>query len=343
MLPSAVVPVAETTRSGVVESIHFGAVVALGADGVPTWSAGDPDIDVYPRSALKPLQAQAMVDAGLRRRTRRTCGRRGEPQRRADPPRGRPANPGQGRPRRGRPRQHAGAPAVAARRRGRAARRRAGERAAAELQRQARGDAVDVRRQRVGGRELPRVRAPRAEGDRCLHRRGGWWGQPHRGSTDAVLRRRWSRSSAWRSPCGRWRSASQPSTRRCAEFPQLVAGTGREDTVLMRCRAGTDRQGRCRGDPRRRPSRWPGGRRQGGRRFGTGADAGDARRPAVARLRRRRRARAADPRPRPPGRRGPRPRRRVLEPKGTARPIGRPPSPWSISGRQRIERPVARQ
>ena len=65
MLPGAVVPIAETTRSGVVESVHHGAVVALDADGMSAWSAGDPDIDVYPRSALKPLQAEAMVDAGL--------------------------------------------------------------------------------------------------------------------------------------------------------------------------------------------------------------------------------------------------------------------------------------
>ena len=65
MLPGAVVPIAETTRSGVVESIHFGAVVALSADGMPAWMAGDPDTDVYPRSALKPLQAQAMFDAGF--------------------------------------------------------------------------------------------------------------------------------------------------------------------------------------------------------------------------------------------------------------------------------------
>ncbi len=65
MLPGAVVPIAETTRSGVVESIHFGAVVALSADGMPAWTAGDPDTDVYPRSALKPLQAQAMFDAGF--------------------------------------------------------------------------------------------------------------------------------------------------------------------------------------------------------------------------------------------------------------------------------------
>ena len=65
MLPGAVVPVAETTRSGVVESIHFGAVVAVAADGMTAWSAGDPDTDVYPRSALKPLQAEAMADGGF--------------------------------------------------------------------------------------------------------------------------------------------------------------------------------------------------------------------------------------------------------------------------------------
>ena len=65
MRPQTVVPIATTTRSGVVESIHFGAVIALDADGVPTWSAGDPHSEVYPRSALKPLQAQAMVDAGF--------------------------------------------------------------------------------------------------------------------------------------------------------------------------------------------------------------------------------------------------------------------------------------
>ena len=65
MLPGAVEPIAETTRSGVVESVHFGAVVAVAADGITAWAVGDPDIDVYPRSALKPLQAQAMFEAGF--------------------------------------------------------------------------------------------------------------------------------------------------------------------------------------------------------------------------------------------------------------------------------------
>jgi L-asparaginase II len=65
MQPSAVVPIAHTTRSGIVESVHFGVAVALDPDGNIAWSAGNPDTGVYPRSALKPLQAQAMVDAGF--------------------------------------------------------------------------------------------------------------------------------------------------------------------------------------------------------------------------------------------------------------------------------------
>lgn len=59
------VPVAVASRSGLDESIHWGAVVALGSDGSLAWSAGDPDVVIYPRSALKPLQAAAMVQAGL--------------------------------------------------------------------------------------------------------------------------------------------------------------------------------------------------------------------------------------------------------------------------------------
>jgi len=61
----AVVPVAETTRNGQIESIHHGVVVALAQDGSTAWMAGDPLTPVYPRSALKPLQAQALVADGL--------------------------------------------------------------------------------------------------------------------------------------------------------------------------------------------------------------------------------------------------------------------------------------
>ena len=48
-----------------VESQHFGAVVALERDGSVAFSIGDADTIVYPRSSMKPLQATAMVSAGL--------------------------------------------------------------------------------------------------------------------------------------------------------------------------------------------------------------------------------------------------------------------------------------
>ena len=48
-----------------VESQHFGAVVALERDGSIAFSVGDPHTIVYPRSSMKPLQATAMVSAGL--------------------------------------------------------------------------------------------------------------------------------------------------------------------------------------------------------------------------------------------------------------------------------------
>jgi L-asparaginase II len=65
VLDDASAPVAVTTRSGFDESVHRGVVVALDADGSIAWAAGDPEVAIYPRSALKPLQAAAMVAAGL--------------------------------------------------------------------------------------------------------------------------------------------------------------------------------------------------------------------------------------------------------------------------------------
>ncbi|MFI5086741.1 MAG: asparaginase, partial [Actinomycetales bacterium] len=60
------VPLVVQTRGGVAESVHYGSLVALGADGSTALAAGDPHGRIYPRSALKPLQAVAMVRAGLR-------------------------------------------------------------------------------------------------------------------------------------------------------------------------------------------------------------------------------------------------------------------------------------
>ncbi|MFI7480821.1 asparaginase [Kocuria sp. M1R5S2] len=59
------VPVAEQTRDGVVESVHHGSLVATDDSGRILLSAGDPLALFYPRSSLKPLQAVAMLRAGL--------------------------------------------------------------------------------------------------------------------------------------------------------------------------------------------------------------------------------------------------------------------------------------
>ena len=58
-------PLAVQTRDGIVESVHYGSVIATSADGGVLLAAGDPLAPFYPRSALKPLQAVAMVRAGL--------------------------------------------------------------------------------------------------------------------------------------------------------------------------------------------------------------------------------------------------------------------------------------
>ncbi|QCB96173.1 asparaginase [Arthrobacter sp. PAMC25564] len=62
------VPLAAQTRGGLVESIHYGSLIATAGEASGTrtlLSAGDPLAPFYPRSALKPLQAVAMVRAGL--------------------------------------------------------------------------------------------------------------------------------------------------------------------------------------------------------------------------------------------------------------------------------------
>ncbi|MFI1566434.1 asparaginase [Streptomyces sp. NPDC020490] len=58
-------PVAHLVRGGLVEGVHHGSVVVLGADGEARLRIGDTEAAFYPRSALKPLQAVAMVRAGL--------------------------------------------------------------------------------------------------------------------------------------------------------------------------------------------------------------------------------------------------------------------------------------
>ncbi|GGK71687.1 asparaginase [Streptomyces flaveus] len=58
-------PVAQLVRGGVIEGIHYGSVVVLGADGMVELQIGDIEAAFYPRSALKPVQAVAMLRAGL--------------------------------------------------------------------------------------------------------------------------------------------------------------------------------------------------------------------------------------------------------------------------------------
>lgn len=63
--PSQFEPLAIVSRSGVDESVHFGALVALNQSGDVSFSVGDPNVGIYPRSSTKPFQAVAMVRAGL--------------------------------------------------------------------------------------------------------------------------------------------------------------------------------------------------------------------------------------------------------------------------------------
>jgi L-asparaginase II len=56
---------AQVVRGPLVESVHLGHVVVVGPDGGTAFALGEPDAVVWPRSSLKPLQAVAMLRAGL--------------------------------------------------------------------------------------------------------------------------------------------------------------------------------------------------------------------------------------------------------------------------------------
>ncbi|MFC9354704.1 asparaginase [Arthrobacter sp. NPDC057013] len=58
-------PLAVQTRDGLVESVHYGSLIATAPGGRTLLSAGEPRASFYPRSSLKPLQSVAMVRAGL--------------------------------------------------------------------------------------------------------------------------------------------------------------------------------------------------------------------------------------------------------------------------------------
>lgn len=59
------VPLVDVVRSGVVESVHTGHVVALDPSGAVVAALGDPRQPIFPRSSNKPLQAVGMRRLGL--------------------------------------------------------------------------------------------------------------------------------------------------------------------------------------------------------------------------------------------------------------------------------------
>ena len=56
----------EVERSGLVESLHTGHLLVLNSEGKTILQLGDVDELIYPRSAVKSLQASAMLRAGLK-------------------------------------------------------------------------------------------------------------------------------------------------------------------------------------------------------------------------------------------------------------------------------------
>lgn len=58
-------PAVTVTRGQAVESVHYGSLVVLDAHGSAARTLGDPEAMMFGRSALKPLQALAMLRAGF--------------------------------------------------------------------------------------------------------------------------------------------------------------------------------------------------------------------------------------------------------------------------------------
>ena len=57
--------VVEVTRGGAVESVHRGAAIVVDQDGGVVFACGEVDRNVFPRSAVKALQALALVESGI--------------------------------------------------------------------------------------------------------------------------------------------------------------------------------------------------------------------------------------------------------------------------------------
>ena len=58
------IAIAETTRGGITESVHYGVVVVVDATGEIIASAGDPETVVFFRSSAKPFQAIPVIESG---------------------------------------------------------------------------------------------------------------------------------------------------------------------------------------------------------------------------------------------------------------------------------------
>jgi len=58
-------PLVHLLRDGMVEGVHHGSAVVLAPDGRVLFAAGDVEAAFYPRSAAKPLQATAMARLGV--------------------------------------------------------------------------------------------------------------------------------------------------------------------------------------------------------------------------------------------------------------------------------------
>ena len=57
-------PMVEVLRNNHVESLHFGSAIVIGPDKKPIFECGDIDKLIYPRSAMKMIQAIPLLDSG---------------------------------------------------------------------------------------------------------------------------------------------------------------------------------------------------------------------------------------------------------------------------------------
>lgn len=63
---SAPEALAQVIRNEMVESAHYGHLIAIDGSGNEIFSRGDIQAPIFPRSSIKPIQARAMVNLGLK-------------------------------------------------------------------------------------------------------------------------------------------------------------------------------------------------------------------------------------------------------------------------------------